>query len=568
MSSEHLLGPPAVARRWGICGVTGARTTCDWFTVGASNHSMLSRAAGYRLRKVALRQNPRALRRFAVDKDFSPPTLRDREGKRLQCCVSPPVRMVETYFDSPDLRLRAAGVVVCRRAGAEGHWLLRAPGPDGVRKVRLPPDGADPPGEIRRLVTGRLGEAPLRPRLTLDADLEVVQLAARVGTPLVRLVDEAVVSERRDDGQVRRWRNLVLEPLDAGGRLVDAVAGQLVAAGARPVGATTVPDLALDQPGRGPRPSGLLAIRVGQLVEEIADRDLQLRLGEPEGVHDLRVAVRRLRSLLATFGRLLGPEPTLPLRAELGWLGDLLGAAREAEVIEVRIGNALRTVAAAERLGDACADLIGNARSACVTTRERLDEGLASARYRAAVELLRRFAEDLAVADDLGPGGGSGSGKGRRSERGGAGTNRSGEVEAVGEAVSRELRRARRRVRDARSADATRRDEALHAARKQARRVRYAVEVLRPCRNRRDRRLEEAFATVQEVLGARNDAVVARRFLVAEGARARSLPEGNGFTYGILAEREAQAVLAADDAFGPAWQAAARAVRGWSAHRR
>ena len=56
------------------------------------------------------------------------------------------------------------------------------------------------------------------------------------------------------------------------------------------------------------------------------------RLGEdPEELHDMRVATRRLRAALSLF------EGVLPVRAqvfreELGWLGRLLGAVRDLDV--------------------------------------------------------------------------------------------------------------------------------------------------------------------------------------------------------------------------------------------
>ena len=63
-----------------------------------------------------------------------------------------------------------------------------------------------------------------------------------------------------------------------------------------------------------------------------------VRIGEdPEGVHQARVATRRLRSHLRTFRKLLEPEWAEPLRDELGWLGDELGGVRDADVLLDRL---------------------------------------------------------------------------------------------------------------------------------------------------------------------------------------------------------------------------------------
>ena len=58
--------------------------------------------------------------------------------------------------------------------------------------------------------------------------------------------------------------------------------------------------------------------------------DPAVRLDADDAVHKMRVAVRRLRSTLATYRRLLDRDVTEPLRDELKWLGGVLGAVRDA----------------------------------------------------------------------------------------------------------------------------------------------------------------------------------------------------------------------------------------------
>jgi CHAD domain-containing protein len=81
---------------------------------------------------------------------------------------------------------------------------------------------------------------------------------------------------------------------------------------------------------------------IGAVVRDALDASVQrllvadpvARVGDdPEGVHQARVATRRLRSDLRTFGPLLDPAWVTPLRDELRWLGGELGVAREAEVL-------------------------------------------------------------------------------------------------------------------------------------------------------------------------------------------------------------------------------------------
>ncbi|MHB8456853.1 MAG: CHAD domain-containing protein, partial [Acidimicrobiales bacterium] len=61
-----------------------------------------------------------------------------------------------------------------------------------------------------------------------------------------------------------------------------------------------------------------------------ADRDR-------EAVHQARVATRRLRAQLQTFGKLLRAAPAAELTGELRWLGTLLGRVRDLDVLGERL---------------------------------------------------------------------------------------------------------------------------------------------------------------------------------------------------------------------------------------
>lgn len=52
----------------------------------------------------------------------------------------------------------------------------------------------------------------------------------------------------------------------------------------------------------------------------------------PEGVHQMRVATRRLRAALKAFGNVLPKDNARALAAEAGWLCDVLGAVRDLDV--------------------------------------------------------------------------------------------------------------------------------------------------------------------------------------------------------------------------------------------
>ncbi|MBM0127673.1 CHAD domain-containing protein [Pimelobacter simplex] len=80
-------------------------------------------------------------------------------------------------------------------------------------------------------------------------------------------------------------------------------------------------------------PAGdLLARVIGELVTDVrAGREPALA-DDPDAVHQLRTSVRRLRNVLAGFGRYVEKRPAHELRAHLASYGALLGAGRDLEV--------------------------------------------------------------------------------------------------------------------------------------------------------------------------------------------------------------------------------------------
>src|SRR5206468_6555373 len=110
--------------------------------------------------------------------------------------------------------------------------------------------------------------------------------------------------------------------------------------------------------------------------------------GGDTAVHRMRVGTRRLRTDLRTFRPLLDPLWTAGLRAELSWLGERLGAARDAEVLRAR----LRRVAAADPVapldGAAIARLDADLAARHEEALGALDATLRGERYRVLLDHL------------------------------------------------------------------------------------------------------------------------------------------------------------------------------------
>jgi inorganic triphosphatase YgiF len=63
-----------------------------------------------------------------------------------------------------------------------------------------------------------------------------------------------------------------------------------------------------------------------------SNQDMVLHGTDVEGVHQMRVALRRLRSAFSLFRKILGRENSTALLVELGWLAGTLGKARDLDV--------------------------------------------------------------------------------------------------------------------------------------------------------------------------------------------------------------------------------------------
>lgn len=110
---------------------------------------------------------------------------------------------------------------------------------------------------------------------------------------------------------------------------------------------------------------------------------------DPEYLHDLRVAVRRLRSALRLLPDVMGRRRCGALRAELGWIGRILGAVRDLDVF------ILNLQAQTERLAEAGAItglLVEEVRRQRAPARRALVAALGSRRFTSLVDRLDTLA--------------------------------------------------------------------------------------------------------------------------------------------------------------------------------
>jgi CHAD domain-containing protein len=273
-------------------------------------------------------------------------------------------------------------------------------------------------------------------------------------------------------------------------------------------------------------------------IARLAALDLAVRRDKPDAVHQMRVTVRRLRAVLQAYPGILREPDTRHLLAELKWLGEVLGAARDAEVLAGHLRSALAAVPTELVLGPAQARISVHFAPVEASARRELLEALDSERYHELRADLTRLLDSPPLTSEA--------------------------AEPVGgvrpRPVRRAARRANRRMRRARNAPAGRpRDVALHETRKAAKRARYAAEVAGPAlgkkRGRRAGRFAKRMKNVQGVLGDHQDAVLARAAARDIGVRAHLAGE-NAFSFGLLHERAHHQARAAEDQARRAWRRA------------
>ena len=266
----------------------------------------------------------------------------------------------------------------------------------------------------------------------------------------------------------------------------------------------------------------VLLQRVSDLVAQVHATEQMVRDGHPDGIHDLRVALRRTRSLLTTFRGGLGPERSRALTQELRWAAGELSPVRDLEVVHERIDGLLREQRVELVLGAVQARVDDHVRGRRPDVRARVEALLGSDRWRAVQADLDLLAEGAATgtADDA-----------RRRLR------------TDWRRLRRRARRASRLVGDERA-----HETALHDVRKAAKRARYTAETLEPMFGGDAKRLETAAEAVQQSLGDHRDTLLTRQVLREIGVRAH-LDGDNGFTYGRLHALEVAAGMAAMSAY-------------------
>lgn len=441
---------------------------------------------------------------------------------------------VATYLDTEHLSLLAARVTLRRRVGGvDDGWHLKLPAGGGRREevhqpISDPDDPDEPvPDELVSRVRALIRDRPLSPSAVLRTRRGVHRLLDAEGRVLAELCDDRVEARTVGGGSTaERWREWELELVDGPAELLDLAEPTLLAAGARRSTAASKLGRVLTEslPAGGSwRDTGPVAddatageLLVAYLAEHLLRlqvEDRTLRGGDQEGVHQLRIAARRMRSALASYAPVLEPGDTRWLRDELKWLGEVLSSARDAQVVRVRLLELVAGQPDVLVLGPVARRIDDDLRAAFHSGRAAADVELDGVRYFRLLDRLEEFLDDPPLLPDAG----------RPAGR------------VVPDLLRADLRRVGKRHQAYLAAGDTpgERDRALHEVRKAAKRLRYSAETAVPVLGSRASTLSARAKALQQLLGEHQDTVVARQVLRDLGVRAHLSGE-NGFTFGRL----------------------------------
>jgi inorganic triphosphatase YgiF len=260
--------------------------------------------------------------------------------------------LVSTYFDTPKLLLRKSGVTLrVRQAGKKRVQTIKTVNGGtalsrGEWEHKLQGDEPD-----LRAARGTALEPLLSGKLKRDLEPIFATHVQRTFLPLRS--GNSRIELALDEGHVRAGQKS--SPLaEVELELKNGSASDLFKAARRVAGLAPVKlalksksehgyDLIADQPSGAFHGSKIVLQHdtsvakafqaVGRsALRHIAANEPAVRAADPDGVHQMRVGVRRLRAAIAVFSELLDDKQTEQIKRDLKWLAGKLGPVRDLDV--------------------------------------------------------------------------------------------------------------------------------------------------------------------------------------------------------------------------------------------
>lgn len=442
-------------------------------------------------------------------------------------------RMRAVYLDTADLVLARHRITLRRReGGADAGWHLKLP--KGASRLEVHAPLGEGPGRMRVPDAHRAAASDalpeglpdgvtgaLLPAAVLSTVRVEVDLLDASGEKVAVLCDDSVTALPSRE----TWRELEIELAGGDEELLAGLAALLAEQGVEVASSPSKLARALgDRPARAESGTGVTRkdpaadVLLAYLVEQVAvivGREDDVRADAPDAVHKTRVAVRRLRSALRTFRRLLDRDAVDAVRGELRWWGEVLGAARDAEVMRERIAEAVGELPAEMVQGPVAARVDTQLAARHTEAHAALVEAMSSERYLALTDSLLELLAEPPWRE-----------RARRRARA-----------VLPELADRAVERAARERAAALDAEGEERLHLMHETRKRAKAARYAWEALAPAFGAEATARAMAWSRVTESLGGLQDSVVSVGWLrgLATSAEAAGEPT---LTYGVLLGQE------------------------------
>ncbi|MDP9383074.1 MAG: CHAD domain-containing protein [Chloroflexota bacterium] len=459
---------------------------------------------------------------------------------------SPAQEQQDTYYDTEDWRLHRAGYALRVRLkgeGAEATLKSLAEAVDGVRsREELTEQLENQSIEALSRAAGLLGECvravsgsrALRPYFEIrtnrhayilrEADRDAGEVVLDEVT-VPRAAGEEPIRFNRVEVELREARDSTadafVQALREGNRLRHASVSKFEAGlAARGLEPASDPDLGPtaihDGLSAGEMAFAVLRRQFGAFLSHEAGS----RLGEdPEEVHDMRVAARRLRAAMKLFENVL-PEDAQRLREEVGWAASALGAVRDLDVQLQQGATWIEEAPPADR--GALEALMNVLRQRRATAHRAMLQALDSPRYDRLVSDLTSMLQEGPQADEV-P------------------AARMPVLAVAPDLIERSYEKTRKLGERITGESAP---EEYHELRIRAKRLRYALEFFEPLYRKPVRELVPSLVAMQDVLGRHQDAEVAMAHLrqLTTGAPRKLTPEAAFVVGGIARRYEEQAV--------------------------
>ena len=445
-------------------------------------------------------------RKLTVAPDFHLP--------RLPGVSLPRKLAISTYCDTTAYDLAHARITLRYRIErGKKAWQLKLPLGDDRQEIEVAGTQANPPDSLRQLLMLHLGHRKLVPVVTLRVWRR--GFLVRHGRVPVAEIALDTVSVLKNGRIIQRFRELEIEQRQGDEASLRSLERQMREAGAsdhdgRPKFFRAL-SLPASTPAAQPEPKApvvaYLKWALAQHVEWLVAHDPGTRLGtEPESLHQLRVATRRLRAVLRTAQPILLPTWATTLEQELTWLSELLGPARDLDVQVAHFTQESSDLDARDR--KLLAPFISHLRTQRAAVQQMVVSELTGPRY---VELIRRLhqaAQNPSVVES---------------------------PLTVRDLARQEFKKLRRAINRLALSPS---DAQLHKIRIKTKRAHYAAELARSSVGKPTGRFIKSARAVQDRLGLHQDAVQAERHVRQFLKYSTSVRAG--FLAGRMVERQHQ----------------------------